>query len=175
VCRIERATSCTILYDQPWRSPHCMNVMSFRQETRIAHEMLSNPTLQLIRQRPVRPADQTPNVAFCIALTRFDDRIENSAEAATALTPRRRCRCAYRYFSSHASAYRKRPNKSEMKLSDDLIALADKTDVSCARSAEKTALDSRKLHLPTRACSQFGALSCLFRGLHPHRTGSCEF
>lgn len=86
--------------------------------------MLSNPTFELIGQRPIRPADQTPNVAFCIALTRFDDRIENSAEVA--MTPRRRCRCAHRYFSSHASAYRKRPNKSEMKLSDDLIALADK-------------------------------------------------
>ena len=97
--------------------------------------MLSNSTLELIGQRPVRPADQTPNVAFCIALMSFDDRIENSAEAATALTPRRRCRCAYRYFSSHASAYRKRPNKSEMKLSDDLIAIADKTDMSRVCSA----------------------------------------
>jgi hypothetical protein len=89
--------------------------------------MLSNPTFELIGQRPIRPADQTPNVAFCIALTRFDDRIEDSAEAATALTPRRRCGCAHRYFSSHASAYRKRPNNSGMKLSDDLIALVDKT------------------------------------------------
>jgi hypothetical protein len=53
--------------------------------------MLSNPTLKLIGQTPVRPTDQTPNVAFCIALTRFDDRIENSAESATALTPFRRC------------------------------------------------------------------------------------
>jgi len=38
--------------------------------------MLSNPTFELIGQRPVRPADQTPNVAFCIALMSFDDRIE---------------------------------------------------------------------------------------------------
>jgi len=68
---------------------------SIKPETRIAHEMLSNPTLELIGQRAIRPADQTPNVAFCIALTRFDDRIENSAETATALTPRKRCGCAH--------------------------------------------------------------------------------
>jgi hypothetical protein len=101
--------------------------MSFmKPETRIAHEMLSNPTLKLIGQRPVRPADQTPNVTFCIALTRFHDRIKNSAKTAAALTSRRRCGCAHREFSSHASAYRKGPNNSEMKLSDGLIALADK-------------------------------------------------
>src|SRR6516225_4223044 len=102
--------------------------------------MLSNPTFELIGQGPIRPADQTPNVAFCIALTRFDDRIENSAEAATALTPRRRSRCAHRYFSSHASAYRKRPNNSEMKLSDDIIALADKTGMSRDCRRRKRAL-----------------------------------
>jgi hypothetical protein len=112
--------------------------------------MLSNPTFELIGQRPIRPADQTPNVAFCIALTRFDDRIENSEEAATALTPRRRCGCAHPYFSSHASAYRKRPNNSEMKLSDDLIALADKIGMSRACRAEKRALEV-KPYLPTRA------------------------
>ena len=67
-----------------------------KPETRIAHEMLSNPTLKFIGQRAVRPADQAPNVAFCIALSRFDDRIKKSAETATALTPRRRCGCAHR-------------------------------------------------------------------------------
>jgi hypothetical protein len=69
--------------------------MSFmKPKTGIAHEMLSNPTLKLIGQRAIRPADQAPNVAFCIALTRFDDRIENSEETAAALTPRRRRGCA---------------------------------------------------------------------------------
>src|SRR5262245_12537991 len=62
--------------------------------TRIAHQMLSNPTLNLIAKMPVRPADQMPNVLFCLALTRFHDRIENSAETTTAALRRlKRCRC----------------------------------------------------------------------------------
>jgi hypothetical protein len=43
-----------------------------------------------------------------------------------------------------------------MKLSDDLIALADKIDMLRACSADK-----RASHLPTRACCQFGAAARL--------------
>lgn len=82
------------MYDQRWQTS-LRGCHLIKLETRIAHEMLSNPTLELIGQRPVRPADQTPNVAFCIALTRFDDRIENSAETAAALTPFRQRGCAH--------------------------------------------------------------------------------
>jgi hypothetical protein len=47
-----------------------------------------------------------------------------------------------------------------MKLSDDLIALADKTDMSRA-CTHKKAIDSKNSHRPTRACCQFGTAAQL--------------
>src|SRR5215467_15465668 len=86
VCRIERATS--------WMALPSLHGCHVLNSPRIAHQMLSNPTLNLIAKMPVRPADQMPNVLFCLALTRFHDRIENSAETTTAALRRlRRCRC----------------------------------------------------------------------------------
>ena len=63
-----------------------------------------------------------------------------------------------------------------MKLSDDLIALADKTDMLRA-VVHKKERSTIKIRTCQRAhvVSSVQPFSCLFRGLHPHRSGTCEF
>src|SRR6516165_12800579 len=88
VCPVEcervLVRSCTILYDQPCRSPHCMDVMSSRQETRIAHKMSINAAFHLVGQRSSRRADQAPDFTLGVSPLRLHDCIDNAAGKAAA-------------------------------------------------------------------------------------------
>ena len=124
-----------------------MDVMSSRQETRIAHKMSINAAFHLVGQRSSRRPDQAPDFTLGVSPLRLlahssrefgYDCIDNAAEKAAAPAPGRWCCCVRRIFSSHASRYRERRNHQEMKLNDEVIALADKTDMSRAYSAQRS-------------------------------------
>src|SRR3974377_19783 len=100
--------------------------------------MSINAAFHLVGQRSSRRPDQAPDFTLGVSPLRLHDSIDNAAEKAAAPAPGRWCCCVRRIFSSHASRYRERRNHQEMKLNDEVIALADKTDMSRAYSAQRS-------------------------------------
>src|SRR6516225_6423099 len=109
-----------------------MDVTLSRQETGIAHKMSINAAFHLVGQRSSRRADQALDFTLGVSPPRLHDCIDNATEKAAAPGFGRWCWCVHGIFPSHASAYKKLTNKPEKEFSDDLIALADKTDMSRA-------------------------------------------